>query len=50
MVEMYVKLVIAGKRTCNTQNTKVVQVPEEHRQAVLDRLTAMGRDADGQCI
>lgn len=50
MVDMYTALVIAGRRTCNTENTKVTQVPTRYRNAVLENLTSLGLDADGNPI
>ena len=50
MVDMYTALVIAGRRTCNGENKEVVQVPTRYKQAVLDNLTALGLDADGNPI
>ncbi len=47
MRDMYVALVIAGRRTCNPENKSVVQVPARYRKVVLDELTALGLDADG---
>lgn len=50
MVDMYVALVIAGRRTCNTNNKEVGQVPARLRAAVLVELEALGLDADGNPI
>lgn len=47
MVDMYLALVIAGRRTCNPANVKVTKVPERYRQPVLKELEALGLDADG---
>lgn len=47
MVDMYVALVIAGRRTCNPENKTVTQVPTRYKQPVLEELTALGLDADG---
>lgn len=47
MVDMYTALVIAGRRTCNPDNTEVTKVPERYRQPVLEELEALGLDADG---
>ena len=47
MVDMYTALVIAGRRTCNTENTKITLVPTRYRTAVLENLDALGLDADG---
>ncbi len=48
MVDMYVALVIAGRRTCDTSNTKVRLVPSVWRTQVLADLDALGLDANGQ--
>lgn len=50
MVDMYVALVIAGRRTCNPENKSVPQVPAKWRNAVLADLEALGLDADGNAI
>lgn len=50
MVDMYVALVIAGRRTCNADNAEVTKVPERYRQTVLEELTALGLDADGNPV
>lgn len=50
MVDMYVALVIAGRRTCNPENTTVILVPTRYRELVLVELTALGLDADGKPI
>lgn len=50
MVDMYVALVIAGRRTCNKENKKVKQVPANYRDLVLADLEAIGLDADGKPI
>lgn len=47
MVDMYVGLVIAHRRTCNPENKKVRLVPKIWRDEVLADLTALGYDADG---
>lgn len=47
MKEMYYKLVIAHKRTCNESNKTVPLVPVTYRAAVLEMLKADGYDADG---
>lgn len=48
MVDMYVKLVLAGKRTCDETNQDVTQVPVTYHAAVLAVLTEMGYDANGK--
>lgn len=50
MVDMYTALVIAGRRTCNPDNTEVTKVPERYRQPVLEELAALGLDADGNPV
>lgn len=50
MLDMYVALVIAGRRTCNKENKAVRQVPANYREAVLADLEALGLDADGKEI
>jgi len=50
MVDMYLALVIAGRRTCNPQNTEVTLVPARYREAVLEELTVLGLDADGNPV
>ncbi len=50
MGKFYFELVVAGRRTCNPENTAVVQVPAKHRDEVLELLKANGRDADGNKI
>ncbi len=50
MTEMYVTLVLAGRRTCNAENNHTPQVPKTYLQAVLERLTDLGCDADGHPI
>lgn len=50
MVYMYTALVIAGRRTCNPENTAVSQVPSRYKNAVLAELEALGLDADGNPI
>lgn len=50
MVDMYVALVINGRRTCNEENKTVPLVPKKWRGKVLEDLTALGLDADGNPI
>lgn len=50
MVDMYVALVINGRRTCNEENKSVPLVPKKWRGKVLEDLTALGLDADGNPI
>lgn len=48
MLDMYVALVIAGRRTCNKENKTVRQVPANYRETVLADLEALGLDGDGK--
>lgn len=50
MLDMYVVLVSKQRRTCNHDNHKVPQVPDNWRDTVLADLAAMGLDADGNRI
>lgn len=50
MVDMYLALVIAGRRTCNAENKTVTLVPTRYRSLVLAELEALGLDADGNPI
>jgi len=48
MVEMYVALVIAGRRTCNPETTGVTLVPVRYRTEVAAKLAALGLNLDGK--
>lgn len=50
MAEMYFKLVINHKRTCNTENKTVKLVPANYRKEVSSLLTDRGYDLDGNII
>ena len=51
MAEVYFKLVVAGRRTCDSTNAEVQQVPATMKDAVLALLTKRGYDANGQrCV
>ena len=50
MVDMYLALVIAGRRTCNVETKGVTLVPARYRELVLVELTALGLDADGNSV
>ena len=50
MTDMYLALVMAGRRTCNPDNKKVRQVPTKYRATVLADLEALGLDADGNPV
>lgn len=47
MVDLYIALVIAGRRTCNTENNEVTQVPTRYRDVVIKELEVLGLDTDG---
>ncbi len=47
MVDLYIALVIAGRRTCNTENNEVTQVPTRYRDVVIKELQVLGLDTDG---
>lgn len=47
MVDMYLALVIAGRRTCNEESKDVTLVPARYRSLVLAELEALGLDSDG---
>ena len=46
MLDLYVGLVVNGRRTCNEETKGVVLVPAKWREAVLEDLEALGLDAD----
>lgn len=50
MVDLYIALVIAGRRTCNPENKEVTQVPTRYRDIVTEELAAIGLDADGNPV
>lgn len=50
MIDLYVGLVINGKRTCDVNNKKVKQVPSIWRDAVIAELKARGYDENGKKI
>lgn len=50
MVDMYLALVIAGRRTCDPTNKAVTQVPAKYRAAVIEELEALGLDANGDPV
>lgn len=52
MLDMYVALVIAGRRTCRPESVTatVKLVPARWREAVLADLEALGLDGDGKEI
>lgn len=50
MIDLYVGLVIRGKRTCDVNNKKVNLVPVNLREAVIAELKAQGYDENGKKI
>ena len=50
MIDLYVALVIAGRRTCNPETIGVTLVPIRYRAQVAEELTALGLDLDGKSI
>lgn len=50
MVDMYVALVIAERRTCNPETAGIRQVPRNWRDLVIADLTALGLDLDGKPV
>lgn len=50
MVDMYLALVIAGRRTCDKNNKAVKMVPTSFVKAVMVELEALGLDANGAPI
>lgn len=50
MEELYYKLVINHRRTCNPSNTEVKLVSLDYREIVLAMLKENGYDADGNAI
>lgn len=50
MIDLYVGLVIRGRRTCDVNNKKVRQVPKHLREAVIAELNAQGFDENGKEI
>lgn len=50
MVDMYLALVIAGRRTCDKTNKEVRLVPTRYLNAVLAELEALGLDANGNPV
>lgn len=50
MVDMYLALVIAGRRTCDKNNKEVKLVPARYLNAVLTELEALGLDANGNPV
>lgn len=50
MIQLYMMLVKAGKRTCDLQNKEVPAVPENLQQKVKDALRKQGYDENGNRI
>lgn len=50
MIKVYLKLVLNGIYTCNTDNTERKLVPSDVREAVLEELQKLGKDSDGNEI
>ena len=50
MIDLYVNLVIAKKRTCNPENKKVRLVPKSLRDDVAKELKNQGYNLDGDRI
>ncbi|WP_277220510.1 CD1375 family protein [Peptoniphilus vaginalis] len=50
MIDLYVGLVIRGKRTCDVNNKEVKLVPANLRDAVIVELKAQGYDENGKEI
>ena len=50
MIDLYVGLVIRGRRTCDVNNKKVKLVPANLREAVIAELKAQGYDENGKEI
>ena len=47
MVDMYIALVIAGRRTCNPDNLSLTLVPVRYRSKVAGKLEVLGLNLDG---
>lgn len=50
MLDLYVGLVMHGRRTCNPENKKVRLVPKIWRDLVIKDLEALGLDLDGKPV
>lgn len=50
MIDLYVRLVIRCKRTCDVNNKEVKLVPANLRDAVIAELKAQGYDENGKKI
>ncbi|NMW84222.1 hypothetical protein HKO22_00485 [Peptoniphilus sp. AGMB00490] len=50
MIDLYVGLVIRGKRTCDVKNKEVKLVPAHLREKVIEELKNQGYDENGKKI
>lgn len=50
MIDLYVGLVIRGKRTCDVKNKEVKLVPVNLRDAVIEELKNQGYDENGKKV
>ena len=50
MIDMYLALVMNDMRTCDENNKTLPLVPKKHRVKVMECLTALGLDANGDPI
>ena len=50
MIDLYVGLVIRGKRTCDVKNKEVKLVPANLRDAVIEELKNQGYDESGKKV
>lgn len=50
MIDLYVGLVIRGRRTCDVNNKDVKLVPANLRDAVITELKGQGYDENGKKI
>ena len=50
MIDMYLALVMNDMRTCDENNKTLPLVPKKYRVKVIECLTALGLDANGDPI
>ena len=50
MIDMYLALVMNDMRTCDENNKTLPLVPKKYRVKVMESLTALGLDANGDPI
>ncbi|MET3616577.1 hypothetical protein ABID14_000197 [Peptoniphilus olsenii] len=50
MIDLYVRLVINGRRTCDEKNKKIKLVPKHLREDVINALKEKGYDGNGNEI